>query len=63
MRDVSTKTATGAGPEPRRDPTSGAIRRIDMRTLVGEAREIVISHRGQDYRLRVTSNGKLILTK
>lgn len=40
-----------------------SARRIDARALLGEAREIVIMHREQDYRLRVTSNGKLILTK
>jgi len=26
-------------------------------------REVIVEHRGQQYRLRVTSNGKLILTK
>ena len=32
-------------------------------TLLGSAREVVIEHRGQDYLLRVTASGKLILTK
>lgn len=27
------------------------------------AREVILEHRGEQYRLRVTSNGKLILTK
>jgi hemin uptake protein HemP len=31
--------------------------------LLGGAREVVIEHRGQDYFLRLTSSGKLILTK
>ena len=31
--------------------------------LFGEAREIVIRHEGEEYRLRITRNGKLILTK
>jgi hemin uptake protein HemP len=31
--------------------------------LFGEAREIVIRHNGQEYRMQVTRNGKLILTK
>lgn len=31
--------------------------------LLKGAREAIIEHDGQDYRLRVTSNGKLILTK
>lgn len=31
--------------------------------LLAGAREVVIEHRGQDYLLRLTSSGKLILTK
>jgi len=31
--------------------------------LLGTAREIIIEHGGSEYRLRVTSNDKLILTK
>lgn len=31
--------------------------------LVGAGREALISHEGQTYRLRITSNRKLILTK
>lgn len=31
--------------------------------LLAGAREVVIEHRGQDYLLRLTSTGKLILTK
>jgi hemin uptake protein HemP len=31
--------------------------------LFGAAREISIRHNGQDYRLQVTRNGKLILIK
>jgi hemin uptake protein HemP len=29
---------------------------------MGKAREIVIVHNGREYRLRLTQNGKLILT-
>ncbi|SDR53163.1 Hemin uptake protein HemP [Rhizobiales bacterium GAS191] len=36
---------------------------IDVRTLVGEGKEAVIVHGGQRYRLRITANDKLILTK
>ncbi len=32
-------------------------------TLLGTSREVVIEHRGQDYLLRLTASGKLILTK
>jgi hemin uptake protein HemP len=31
--------------------------------LVGAGREALITHEGQTYRLRITSNRKLILTK
>lgn len=37
--------------------------RITAADLFGEHREITIDHQGQIYRLRITSNGKLILTK
>ena len=36
--------------------------RIESARLLGGARELVILHAGREYRLRVTQNGKLILT-
>lgn len=36
---------------------------IDVASLIGTGREVVLLHRGERYRLRVTANGKLILTK
>lgn len=36
--------------------------RICSRALLGSQRELVIVHNGREYRLRVTQNGKLILT-
>ena len=36
--------------------------RIDSARLLGRARELVILHAGREYRLRITQNGKLILT-
>jgi hemin uptake protein HemP len=38
-------------------------REIDVASLVGAGREVVIVHKGERYRLRITANGKLILTK
>lgn len=38
-------------------------RRIDIRKLLGEGRELRILHGAQEYRLTLTSKGKLILTK
>ena len=46
-------TAQGAGP----------ARHIDSATLLGPRGEVFIVHHQQVYRLRVTAQGKLILTK
>lgn len=43
-------------------PTA-AVRRIPVTDLLLGADEVVLVHQGQDYRLRLTQNGKLILTK
>ena len=45
--------------EPR--PADGRVLRSEE--LFGAAREIRIRHNGQEYRLQVTRNGKLILIK
>jgi len=37
--------------------------RIDSRDLFASEREIIITHGGEQYRLRLTSQNKLILTK
>jgi hemin uptake protein HemP len=41
----------------------GDIRCVDVRDLLGDQRELKLEHEGQIYRLRITANGKLILTK
>ena len=40
-----------------------AQKTIRSRELFGDLNEIIILHDGVEYRLRITSNGKLILTK
>lgn len=40
-----------------------ADNRIDSRELFREAREIIIAHGEETYRLRLTAQNKLILTK
>ena len=40
----------------------GALR-IRLSDIMKGQREAVIEHEGQDYRLRITASGKLILTK
>jgi hemin uptake protein HemP len=37
--------------------------RVIVAELLQGGREAVLEHDGQDYRLRITANGKLILTK
>lgn len=49
--------------ETRHEKDAGQPRRLLAAELLGGDREVVIVHRGQDYRLRITSNDKLILTK
>ena len=36
--------------------------RVSSEALLGSRRELVIVHNGREYRLRLTQNGKLILT-
>jgi hemin uptake protein HemP len=46
------------GADPKQTPVT-----LDAATLFGGRPEIRLLHRGQEYRLRVTKQGKLILTK
>ncbi len=59
-----------AGQEPAASPAmtpapsrASALQRIDSGRLLAGGRELVIAHAGQEYRLRLTRNDKLILTK
>jgi hemin uptake protein HemP len=40
----------------------GTPRRVSSAELLGPRGEVVIEHAGREYRLRITQNGKLILT-
>lgn len=59
----------GLGPPhcpPMNDAPSTPItprRRVDVRELLAGAAEVILLHQGQEYRLRLTRSGKLILTK
>jgi hemin uptake protein HemP len=51
-------------PEDKRHTASaGRPRRLKVSELLAGEREAILEHDGQDYRLRITANGKLILTK
>jgi hemin uptake protein HemP len=42
--------------------SSAALKRVSSESLLGQAKQLVIVHNGREYRLRLTQNGKLILT-
>ncbi len=49
-----------------RTPSSEAPKRpseIDVHELIGDSKEVILLHAGERYRLRITANDKLILTK
>lgn len=46
-----------------RPPAVRPPRRLKVSDLLEGDREAILEHDGQDYRLRITANGKLILTK
>jgi hemin uptake protein HemP len=50
---------------PAKRPVSSSqpVKRIAVSDLLGGGRQAVLLHDGDEYRLRLTSNGKLILTK
>jgi len=53
-----------AGPEGSgRAAPAVRVRRLKVSDLLAGEREAILEHDGQDYRLRITANGKLILTK
>jgi len=59
---------TSTPPSPQPAPlapslAAGQPRHIDSATLLGPRGEVFIVHHQQVYRLRVTAQGKLILTK
>ena len=46
-----------------RSPESAATpHRVPSESLLGNAGQLLIVHNGREYRLRLTQNGKLILT-
>ena len=60
MHDVQSSSNRHPGP-----PSAPAheLKRVSTEDLIGPAREVLIRHAGCDYRLRITRQGKLILTK
>lgn len=57
-RNPDLSTAAGKTLRPMNKP-----RRLKSGDLLSGLREVIIEHAGDEYRLRLTSQGKLILTK
>jgi hemin uptake protein HemP len=47
---------------PASKPLESSPPKVTSEALLGASRELVIAHNGREYRLRLTQNGKLILT-
>ncbi len=52
-----------ADSKPEAQGTTRSMRRLKVSEILGGEREVLLEHDGQTYHLRVTANGKLILTK
>lgn len=66
MMDGADGVVTPTANISRQDATDSAevpLRRLDVQELLRGQRELILMLQETEYRLRVTSNGKLILTK
>ncbi|MCQ8130927.1 hemin uptake protein HemP [Methylomonas rivi] len=63
MTQPSYKPKIDEARPPANGENGGGRPRISSKQLFADRNEIVIEHQGDEYRLRITSNGKLILTK
>lgn len=62
LRQAGFSPASTTSPPDTEAPAEGGVRyRVDE--LLKGSREAILVHRGQEYRLRITATGKLILTK
>lgn len=64
IRDMKVPPPTASGVARDRPASSSTQRRVVRAAdLFGDSRELVIEHASGTYRLRITQNDKLILTK
>lgn len=63
MTSSDDQNVKGCKPRASPRPTSPPVPRFLVTDLIRGGREVILVHDGQEYRLRITSNGKLILTK
>jgi len=57
------ESATPAAPDDGAGDERAPVRRVESARLFESGREVIIVHRDQEYRLRITKSDKLILTK
>jgi hemin uptake protein HemP len=60
---MSAESDASSPSEPPARPQATGLRRVPLSAILGSDREIIICHRNDEYRLRLTSNNKLLLTK
>lgn len=60
-RDARQPTPQPQGPAS--SVPASSVPEVDVQALVAGGREAIILHEGERYRLRITTNRKLILTK
>jgi hemin uptake protein HemP len=63
LREARKRPVLTAPTQPVQSGVKPPVRRIDVHELMAGGREAVLLHDSEEYRLRLTSNGKLILTK
>lgn len=61
-RTRSLSIAAAVAPEPAAKVSVRMVQRTTIAALLDGASELIIEHAGREYRLRLTQNGKLILT-
>ena len=59
---MTTDTTQPMQPQKSVETLSNPPQRVRSDALLGQAKELVIVHNGREYHLRMTQNGKLILT-
>lgn len=60
--DETRKGANAGSGTAERAAGGDRLPRVRSRELLRDGEQLIIEHAGREYRLRVTSNGKLILT-
>ena len=60
---IPPRTEEAEAPTAAADGGRAEVPRLDTDIVFGAGREVILIHRGQEYRLRITKAGKLILTK